>query len=77
MAEEDVSKIPIPQDEEDDADSESYEVQIREPDTCTKPLVKDFEEKYLKESVFTGFKKDIAEVTTDIAKHLEADVSTT
>ncbi len=33
-------------------------------------------EKYFKQSVFTGFKNDITEVTTVIAKHLEADVST-
>ncbi len=46
MAEDDVSKIPILQEEEDAADSTSYKVQIRDPGTFTKPLVEDFVEEY-------------------------------
>jgi hypothetical protein len=46
MAEEDASKIPVPQDEADDAATESNKVQVREPDMCHKRLMKDFTDKY-------------------------------
>ncbi len=38
MAEEGASKIPIPQ-EEEEAVTDACNLQIREPDTCTQPLI--------------------------------------
>jgi hypothetical protein len=72
----DASKVPIPEEEEEDGvDNESL-ARERGLTLNAEPIMKNYMDKFFNQTVFSDFKKDNTEVTQAIANHMKVDLST-